>query len=70
MKDRSATAEARRVEVGRRTAAGESVAKIAEAVSIYKDRVKQIRRELKREGVPSVHQDAEPGVSKPINRGV
>ena len=55
MKDRSATAEARRVEVGRRTAAGESVAKIAEAVGIYKDRVKQIRRELKREGVPSVH---------------
>ena len=70
VKDRSATAEARRVEVGRRTAAGESVAKIAEAVGIYKDRVKQIRRELKREGVPSVHQDAEPGVSKSNNRGV
>jgi hypothetical protein len=70
VRDRSATAQARRIEVGRRTAAGESVAKIAEAVGVSKDRVKQIRRELKREGVPSVHQDAEPGVSKSVNRGV
>jgi DNA-binding NarL/FixJ family response regulator len=55
VKDRSATAEARRVEVGRRTAAGESVTKIAEVLGVSKDRVKQIRRTLKREDVPSVH---------------
>jgi hypothetical protein len=70
VRDRSATAQARRVEVGRRTAAGESVSKIAQAVGISKDRVKQIRRELKQGRGSSVHQDSEPGVSRPNDMGV
>ncbi len=70
VRDRSATARTRFVEVGRRTAAGESVTKIAEALGVSKDRVKQIRRELKQGRGPSVHQDAEPGVSRPNDMGV
>jgi hypothetical protein len=70
VKDRSTTAEARRVEVGGRTAAGESVTKIVEAVGISKDRVKQIRRALKQSGGPSVHHAAAIGVDKLHHKGV
>jgi hypothetical protein len=59
VRDRSATAHARRVEVGERTAAGESVTKIDDAMSISKDRIKQIRRNLNGEVYPMTIKEAQ-----------